>query len=119
MCIRDRDYADGDFRAPKRRLAFASNKCERVYFAMPNLKRSSLAASPRSDFNLCGEESSFETQYTGIEMRSLPEIPMLTAEDSPSLGPPPLEQTTTSLRHNLEGAKVNQTISRGQGQVGR
>jgi hypothetical protein len=113
------DYVEGDFRTPARRLAFGSNKCEKVYLAMPNVKRSSLAASPRSDFNQCGEESSFETQYSGIEMRSLAEIPMLTPEDSLSLGPPPLEQTTTNLRHNLEGAKVNQTISRGRGQVGR
>ena len=80
------DYADGDFRAPQRKLAWQSNKGEKIFLAMPNVKRSALAASPRSDFNLCGEESSFDTQYTGVEMRSLAEIPMLTPEDLATLG---------------------------------
>ena len=74
-------YPENDFRAPLRRIAYCANKIEMAFMAMPQLKRSSLAAVMRTEFNLCGEESSFECQYTGCNMRSLAEIPMLTPED--------------------------------------
>ena len=77
------NYAEKDFRSPSRRLGYCSNKIEMVYMAMPNLKRSGLAARPRSEYNQCGEESSFENQYTGADMRALSEMPFLQPEDLP------------------------------------
>ena len=106
------DYAEGDFRTPQRRLGWASNKSEKLFVCLPHVKRSALPANPRSDFNQCGEESSFETQYTGIAMRSLSELPMLNPQDSPPQGPLPLEHTMTNLKWTLGGGVGNQTISR-------
>ena len=74
-------YPEGDFRTLQRKLAFASNLRETQFLALPNVKRSALKATPRAGFNICGEESSHDLQYSGVAMRTLPEMPMLSVED--------------------------------------
>ena len=76
------DYGESDFRTSQRRLAFADNKSEKMFFVLPTIKRSAMTAKPRSSFNACGEESSFDRQYSGVAMRSLSEIPMLSDIDA-------------------------------------
>ena len=81
MVVLYQDYADGDFRSPPRTLGYMSCKKENIYLSLPGVKRSDLPAMPRSNYNISGEASSHDLSYSGVEMRSLDEIPMLTPEE--------------------------------------
>ena len=71
---------ENDFRYPKRQLAFSNNNREVVLVYRPVPKKKTTCKA-RQAFNACGEKSSFDLTYSGVQLRSLGELPKLTPED--------------------------------------
>ena len=59
-----------------RRVAFASNNKETVFRSMP-IHRTNIGLNPRTDFNASGENSTYETTYTGVESVPWASLPLI------------------------------------------
>jgi hypothetical protein len=71
-----------DPRYPNRKLAFSNTNRETILIYRPmHNKRAPSSSQPRTDYNACGEQSTFDLTYSGVHMRSLRELPKLTTED--------------------------------------
>jgi hypothetical protein len=70
----------GDPRYPKRQLAFSNCNREVILVYRPVFRRKT-SVKARQAFNACGEKSSFDLTYSGVQLRSLSELPKLTTED--------------------------------------
>jgi len=73
-------WKEGDPRYPKRQQAFANSNRESVLVYRPKQKRKE-TMSARQVYNACGETSNYDMSYTGVEARSLDELPKLTTTD--------------------------------------
>jgi hypothetical protein len=69
-----------DIRYPKRHKAFSNPNREvmLVYRPVPKKKNTCQA---RLGYNICGEQSTFDMTYSGVQLRSLGELPKLTTQD--------------------------------------
>jgi len=74
------DMPGDDPRYPKRQLAFANSNRETVLVYHP-VGKSSKTKNLRQRFNLCGEQSTYDSTYTGVQLRGIDELPKITTED--------------------------------------
>ena len=75
---------DNDPRYPSRKLAFSNTNRETILMYRP-ISRRSTTSQPRAQYNVCGEESTHDCTYTAVKLRSLGELPKLTAEDKKAM----------------------------------
>ena len=59
-----------------RRVAFASNNKETIFISMP-IHRTNIGVTPRTTFNASGEQSTFETTYTGVDSIPWASLPLI------------------------------------------
>jgi hypothetical protein len=71
---------ESDFRYPTRKLAFSNSNRECILVYRPVSKKKT-SSQPRSQYNACGEQSTFDLTYSGVQLRTLGELPKLTTED--------------------------------------
>jgi hypothetical protein len=69
-----------DIRYTTRERAYSNCNREVILVYRPVTKKKSTCVA-RQGFNSCGEKSSFDMTYSGVQLRSLGELPKLTAED--------------------------------------
>ena len=65
-----------DARAPGKQVSFNNNNREIAIVASPGC-RSRVKLVQRSEFNVCGEDATSATTYTGVPMRRLNELPRM------------------------------------------
>ena len=75
---------DNDPRYPTRKLAFGNANRETILMYRP-ISRRSTTSQPRAQYNVCGEESTHDCTYTAVQLRTLGELPKLTAEDKKAM----------------------------------
>ena len=73
-------WKEDDPRYPKRQQAFANCNRESILVFRPKQKKKE-TMSARMVYNACGEKSTYDMSYTGVEGRSLGELPKLTTQD--------------------------------------
>ena len=73
-------WKEDDRRYPKRQQAFANCNRESILVFRPKQKKKE-TMSARMVYNACGEKSTYDMSYTGVEARSLGELPKLTTQD--------------------------------------
>lgn len=66
----------GDPRYPKRQRSF-SNMNREVMLVYRPVPINQVQKQPRQGFNACGESSSFDLTYSGVQLRNLKDLPML------------------------------------------
>jgi len=74
------DIPHADPRYPKREKAFGKCNREVILMYRPVQKKKD-ACNARVAFNLCGEQSTFDSTYSGVKLRTLGELPKLTTAD--------------------------------------
>ena len=70
-----------DPRNPKRKDPWQGTHTEVLFVALPSATRGQRKIVSREVFMKCGESTNYSRSYTGVQNRTLEEIPRLTAED--------------------------------------
>ena len=74
-----------DARNPKRKLAWSGTHNEILFVSLPSTVKGQRKIVSREVFTKCGESTNYSRTYTGVQIRTLEEIPRLTAEDKAAI----------------------------------
>ena len=74
-----------DSRNPKRKVAWSGNDNEVLFMSLPSATRGKRKLVNRESFMQCGESTNYSRSYTGVQNRTLENIPRLTAEDKAAI----------------------------------